>query len=245
MDRLSKIIIAIGIILALTTALYLLFFIPQYKFLSEEIQAVKMSSPIQIKEVLVFGSGMPIFSLISGNNFIRFETSNLSVLYNGFYVPSYFVIGDVHFISTPFSMGDYVPSLIGQKVYLDFFTHENLNPNQSISAPYIVKSEVIKNKIEYWNFTFDGNISKVITIENMTFSEAGHFTNEIDGIVLQNGTALLSPSNPFVGGFVSYFPFPFSYLFEINIGIASIFIILIAIKIKRKIKKGDKNERQH
>ena len=238
MDKLSKAIIAVGIVLALTTALYLLFFIPQYNFLSKEIQAIKMSSPVPINRVLVFGNGMPIFNFNSEYNFISFfGTSNLSVLYNGFYVPIYEVMKDKYYISTPFSMGDYLPSLIGQKVYLSFID-TNINPSVNLSAPYIVKSENIQGNEVIWNMSFDGNISNAITFKNITLAEGRHFVDGINGVILLNGIVLLIPANPFIdNGSVSFVYFPFSYLFEIDIGIASIFIILIAIKIKRKIKK--------
>jgi len=246
MDRLSKGIIAVGIILALTTSLYLHFFIPQYNFLSKEIQAVKMSSPIQIKEFLVFGTGLPIFSIIPENNFISFfGTSNLSVLYNGFYVPTYEVMKDKYYISTPLSLGDYLPSVIGQKVYLSFID-TNINPSVNVSAPYIIKSENIQGNEVIWNLSFNGNISNAITFKNITLAEGRHFVDGLNGVILPNGIVLLSPASPFIdNGFVSFVPFPFSDLFEIDIGIAFIFIILIAVKIKRKIKKSDKNEREH
>ena len=235
MDKLSKEIIAIGIILALTTALYLFFFIPQYKFLSKEVYAIKISTPVPINKVLIFGSGSGIFQLINYQEQAYFGPSNpsqLNVLYDGYYFPIYLNIK---------ALGSYAPNLIGKKVYLDFI----LNNNKNVSAPYIAKTEIIKNNIEYWNFTFEGSINNAIN--SMLNTTTGNITSsQLNGIILLNGIALLSPLNPNIdNGFSSFVSFPFSYLFEIDLGIAFIFIILIAVKIKKKIKKGDKNERQH
>ena len=169
MERLSKAIIAVGIILALTTALYLYFFIPQYNFLSKEIQAVKMSSPIPIKQFLVFGTGMPIFHLISWNQQINFRpegSSQMSVLYNGFYVPVYQLLQENYFKSNSTSIGDYFPSLIDQKVYLNFISISN----NSVSAPYLIKSEKIKGNQVVFNFTFAGNIDNKTALYNSTIN---------------------------------------------------------------------------
>jgi len=169
MDKLSKIIIVVGIILALTTALYLDFFIPQYNFLSKEIQGIKMSSPIQIKEFLVFGTGMPIFHLISSNQQINFRPegpSKLSIFYNGYYVPNYQILEEIYYKSNSTSIGDYMPSLIGQKIYLNFIAINNRN----IFVPYIVKSEEIKGNKVVFNFTFDETISNTTTFHNNTIN---------------------------------------------------------------------------
>jgi len=271
MDRLSKAIISIGIILALTTALYLYFFIPQYNFLSKEIQAVKMSSPVPINKVLIFGSGFGIFQLINYQQQTWLGYSNpsqLNVLYDGYYFPIYLNIK---------ALGTYAPNLIGQKVYLDFITNNN---NISVSAPYIIENESIKSIENHnfneviWNLTYDGNTSNAIN-SMLNYTTGKNTTSFLNGVILQDGTTLIMPEKPgiknrvfmvaswtnivYVNGIkyiifvptiigAKYSSVPISenqYILWIDIGIASIFIILIAVKIKRKIKKSDKNERKH
>jgi len=234
MDKLNKAIIAVGIILALTTALYLYFFIPQYNFLSKEIQAIKMSSPIPINRVLVFGNGMYIFHLISYQEQAYFydNLSNYEIEYNGIYFPISATIGDIlqNSVSTN-------TNLIGEKVYLSFIITKN-----SSSAPYIINKIYTKGNMFYWILGQDtgiSNSSAVLWTKNSTTLE--NSASQLNGIEFLNKTGFISPANPAIydllhKGFTALY-FPLTYLFEIDLGIASIFIILIAIKIKRKIKK--------
>jgi len=83
-------------------------------------------------------------------NFSVQNSSNLYVLNNGFYVPTYEVIEETYYKSNSTSIGDYLPSVIGQKVYLSFID-ANMYPNKNFSAPYIVKSETIQGNEVIWN----------------------------------------------------------------------------------------------
>jgi len=228
MDKLDKAIISIGIILALTTALYLYFFIPQYHFISQEVYAIKTSTPVSINKVLIFGNGMSIFHLISGQQQAYFvdNLSKYEIEYNGFYFPVSITIGDLQNSATE-------TNLIGQKVYLSFIITKN-----SSFAPYIINKIYTKGNMFYWFLGQDTGISNnsaVLWTKNSTTLE--NSASQLNGIIFLNETPLISPMNPEIdnGNFiVPYLPFPLTYLFEIDIGIASIFIILIAVKIKRK-----------
>ena len=204
MDVLEKIIA--GLAIALVIVVIIGYFLPsitgtgkpitnstssaQKSYVSNVIKAIENSHlPITINSAntLVFGSWKNTSVRICGQQQAYFgltHTSLLNVLYNGFYVPIYV---DVQ------ALGNYAPNLIGQKVYLDFVI--NNNENISTSVPYIVKSEVIKNNEEYWNFPFDGNTNNAI---NSFFnnSTANITESYLNGIVLSNHTLFISPLNP-------------------------------------------------
>jgi len=167
------------------------------KFLILESKAISSSSPIPIKNVFVFGAGTTIQNLTNSefnnmyDNFSLQKTSQLNVLSNGFYVPTYVVIEETYYKSNSTSIGDYLPSLIGQKVYLSFID-ANMHPNKNFSASYIVKSENIEGDEVIWNMSFDGNMSNATeTLYNTTYSW-------INGIIFLNHTALISPVNPYL-----------------------------------------------
>jgi len=155
-----------------------------HKIITMESNAIENSSTIPIIHWAIFGTWANITKNISpqeqayfGDNFYQ-----LYVLYYRNYVPiSVFVQ----------AFGNSAPNLIGQKVYLDFI----LNNNENISAPYIVKSEVIKNNEEYWNFTFDGSTNNAIN-SMLNLTTANITTAQLNGIIVTNGTAFLSPKNP-------------------------------------------------
>jgi len=198
MDKLEKTIVGLGITLMIVITIG--YFLPSItgsgkhitnststKIITMESNAIKNSSPIVITHWAVFGT---LANVTKNSNFTYQEQayfeilnpSQLNVLYNGFYFPTYQVVK---------SFGTSVPNLIGQKVYLDFIT----NNYENISAPYIVKSEVIKNNEEYWNFTFDGNTSNAIN--SMLNPVTANITiSYLNGVILLNGTGLLSPKNP-------------------------------------------------
>jgi len=158
----------------------------QRNFTNAEIKAIESSSPIPIEQVLVFGSWKNITQRICGQeqaNFGLTGTSLLNVLYNDYYVPIYVNVQ---------ALGNYAPNLVGQKVYLNFVI--NNDENISTYAPYIVKSEVIKNNIEYWNFTFDGNTNNAIN-SMLNLTTANITGSYLNGIILANHTALISPKN--------------------------------------------------
>jgi len=158
-------------------------------FISKEVNGIIKSSPIPINpaNTLVFGSWKNTSQRICGQeqaNFGLTGTSLLNVLYNGYYVPIFVRVQ---------ALGNSAPNLISQKVYLSFVI--NNDENISTYAPYIVKSMVIKNNIEYWNFTFDGSTSNAI---NSFFnnSTANITESYLNGIVLSNHTLFISPLNP-------------------------------------------------
>jgi len=161
----------------------------QISFLSNETNAIVSSSPVPIKQVAVFGTGTNTTTLIPVNAIYDFSTqgtSQLGVLYDGFYVPTYEILKETYYKPNSTSIGDYIPSLIGQKVYLNFIAINKEN----VSAPYIVKSENIQGNEVIWNMTFDGNIN------NTTKTLYKNSINCTNGIVILNGTFLLSPRNP-------------------------------------------------
>jgi len=195
MDVLEKIIVGLGIALVLVIAIgVILPFIKgkqitnsTSKILTMEVKAIESSSPIAIEHWAVFGSGANITEKPTYEEQAYFGltgTSSLNVLYDNYYVPIYVNVQ---------AFGNYAPNLIGQKVYLNFVI--NNNASISASAPYIVKSEVIKNNIEYWNFTFDGSTNNAIN--SMLNETTANITESyLNGIILTNHTALLSPKNP-------------------------------------------------
>jgi len=158
--------------------------------LTLEANAINSSSPIPIKQVFIFGAGTTIQNTTNSEfnkmyyNFSVQKTSQFGVLYNGFYVPTYEVIEETYYKSNSTSIGDYLPSLIGKKIYLSFIAINNKN----ISAPYIVKSENIEGNEVIWNMSFDGNIN------NTTKTLYNNSINCTNGVILPNGIALLSPS---------------------------------------------------
>ena len=164
----------------------------QIVFVTNETKAIESSSPIPITKFLVFGTGSNIQNITDtefANMFYNFSTQgtpNLSVLYDGFYVPTYQIIKETYYKSNSTSIGDYMPSLIEQKVYLNFIAINNKN----ISAPYIVKSEIIQGNDVILNLTYDGIVTNTTKI---------FYNNTIDclnGIIFLNHTALISPVNP-------------------------------------------------
>jgi len=168
------------------------------KLLGMEANAINSSSPIPIKQVLVFGAGSTIQNLTNSEynkmyyNFSVQKSSYLYVYSNGFYVPTYEVIEETYFKSNSTSIGDYMPSLIGQKVYLNFYVYVE---KSNVSSPYIIKSENIEGNEVIWNLTYYGNMNNTINPNNTT--QLYHRVSWLNGIILPNGIALISP--------VSYF----------------------------------------
>jgi len=171
------------------------------KMLGMEANAIENSSPIPIKQVFVFGAGTTIENLTNNeynNMFYNFSVQKSSYLYvysNGFYVPTYEVIEESYYKGNSTSIGDYIPSLIGQKVYLSFIDVINKTYSENTSAPCIVKSEKIEGNEVIWNMSFDGNVSNAIT-SNVSYSIAKLIVSCLNGIIFLNHTALISPSNP-------------------------------------------------
>jgi len=168
----------------------------QISFLSNETNAIASSSPIPIKSDIVFGTGTNITTQIPINaiyNFSVQKSSNSYVYNNGFYVPTYEIIQENYYEANSISIGDYIPSLIGQKVYLSFYVYVE---KTNMSAPYIIKNETIQGNEVIWNMTFNGNIENIINPDNTT--QLYHRVSWLNGIVLQNGTVLLSPRNPYI-----------------------------------------------
>ena len=216
MDVLEKIIVALGIVLIIVVAIG---FVIQntnknssignqkingtiVKELTMEANAINSSSPIPIKQVFVFGAGTTIENTTNSEfnkmyyNFSLQKTSYLYILNNGFYVPTYEVIQENYYKANSTSIGDYMPSLIGQKVYLGFIDVINKTYSENSSAPYIVKSENIKNNEVIWNLTYDGNTSNAINPNNVT--ELSKTISWLNGIIFTNGTALISPRNSYI-----------------------------------------------
>jgi len=167
------------------------------KMLGMEANAINSSSPVPIKQFFIFGEGTTIQNTTNtefANMFYNFslqKTSYLYVLNNGFYVPTYEVIEETYYKANSSSMGDYLPSLIGKKVYLDFIDAINKTYSENTSAPYIIKTENIQGNEVIWNLTYDGNINNAINPNNST--TLSKTISWLNGIIFTNGTALLSP----------------------------------------------------
>jgi hypothetical protein len=166
----------------------------QALFVSKEASAINSSSPVPVKNVLVFGKGNSPSQMISYNEnaFFSLRAPVISVLYNGVYTPISTQIISYYYKSSSTSLGDYLPNLIGTKVYLDE-TYPNLN--KSVAVPYIIQSETINDSQVYWNLTFDGNTSNAINpyLNVSTRKLAGAYFN---GVIFLNGTVLIAPNNP-------------------------------------------------
>jgi len=205
MDNLEKTIIVLGTILVIVIAIGFviqtinkssvnsnsIIIKAQHKFTSSETNAIENSHlPITINSAntLVFGSWKNTSQEICYQqqaNFSVENSSNLSVLNNGFYVPTYEVVK---------ALGNSNPNLIGQKVYLSFIDVINKTYSENTSAPYIMKSEKIVGNEVIWNMTFDGNISNAINPNNAT--ELSKTISWLNGVILQDGTPIISPANP-------------------------------------------------
>jgi len=166
----------------------------QHNFTNKEINAIENSHlPFQINpaNTLVFGSWKNTSVRICGQQqaLFTFNSSLMDVKYQDFYVPT---IAELE--------AEYVPNsiytnLIGQKVYLGFI----LNNNNNVSAPYIISKIYTKGNEVYWIFNQDTGVSnnnavsflKNITIQNLA-------PKGVNGIVLLNGTPVISPRNPYI-----------------------------------------------
>jgi len=195
MDKITISVIILSIVLGVSVITLLKLFIYQSGniVLHNTIKDVETYSPVPITNVLVFGRGDSIALPICTNDWInvRIFNNGFYISYNGFYVPSNISITDIYYKANSTSIGDYIPSLIGQKVYLIF---------GNLSAPYIVKSEVKTNLSTltqgtgvFWTLIFNGNINNSINISNMNYTMQNQILWKLKGIVLQNGTALISP----------------------------------------------------
>jgi len=215
MDNLEKTIIVLGTILVIVIVIG---FVIQtingkgvgnqklnstiVKELTLEANAINSSSPIPIKQFFIFGQGTTIENTSQSEfnkmfyNFSLQKTSYLYVYSNGFYVPTYEVIEETYYKSNSASMGDYIPSLIGQKVSLNFIDVINSTFSKNTSAYYIIKNEDIQGNHVIWNLTFDGSISNAINPNNAT--ELSKTISWLNGVVFANGTALISPRNPYI-----------------------------------------------
>jgi len=203
MDKITISIVVLSIVLGVSiiTLLKLLIYQSGNIVLHNTIKDVETYSPVSITKILVFGRGDSIALPICTNDWINVRIFNNGsyISYKGFYFPSNISITNTYYKSTSTSIGDYIPSLIGQKVYLIF---------GNISAPYIIKSEAKTNVLfstftqgsgVFWTLIFDGNINNSINISNMNYTMQNHIVASLKGIVLLNGTALISPY-PNTGG---------------------------------------------
>jgi len=161
----------------------------QQNFTTHEINAIEGSHlPFQINpaNTLVFGNWKNTSQRICGQQQAYFSVENSSDLYilsNGFYVPTYELVK---------ALGSSNLNLIGQKVYLSFYVYAE---KTNVSAPYIVKSENIQGNEVIWNMTFDGNISNAIN-SRANYSTGKLTISWLNGIVLSNHTPIISPVNP-------------------------------------------------
>ena len=162
----------------------------QHNFTTAEIKAIENSHlPITINpaNAVFFGTWENMSHMLCAkeqDNFSLSGTSQLNILYDGYYFPIYLNVQ---------AFGKSLPNLTGQKVYLSFVIDNNRNI--SATAPYIVKSESIKSNEEYWNFTFDGSTNNAIN--SMLNPTTANITESyLNGVILSNHTPLISPLNP-------------------------------------------------
>jgi len=173
----------------------------EHNFTIFEINAIIQSSPIAIKYWRVFGIGNNITKNITyqEKEYFYIKSSPLYVLSNGFYVPTYIVLQEKYYESNSTSLGDYIPSLIGQKVYLSFIADSLAN----LSSPYVVKTEKIKDNEVVWNLTYDGNINNTITPDfSKNPAQIPKTIYWLNGIILFNHTAFISPINSGITNFL-------------------------------------------
>jgi len=207
MDNLTKTIVGLAIALVIVVTIGML--LPsitgsgkhitnstasQKAYVSNVIKAMENSSlPISINtaNTLVFGSFKNTSVIICEKEqaLFTYNSTLMDVKYQDFYVPT---IAELE--------AEYVPNsnytnLIGQKVYLDFI----LNNNNNASAPYIINKIYAKGNEVYWIFNQDTGVSnenavsflKNITIQNLA-------PKGVNGVILLNGTPLISPRNPYI-----------------------------------------------
>jgi len=203
MDALDKIIVALGIVLIIVIAVGFIIqntnesstnsnsiiMKAQHNFTNKEINAIENSHlPFQINpaNTLVFGSWKNTSVRICGQEQAYFSvenSSNLYVLNNGFYVPTYEVVK---------ALGNYNPNLVGQKVYLSFYVYAE---KTNVSSSYIVKTENIQGSEVIWNLTYDGNMNNAIN-SRANYSTGKLTISWLNGVILLNGTPIISPVNP-------------------------------------------------
>ena len=214
MDVLEKIIVALGIILIIVVAIGFviqntnesstsynsIIMKAQQNFTNKEISAIENSHlPFSINpaNTMFFGNFKSISQRLCGQEqaLFTYNSTLMDVKYQDFYVPT---IAELE--------AEYVPNsnytnLIGQKVYLDFI----LNNNKNVSAPYIISKIYAKGNEVYWIFNQDTGISNNNAVnikENITI---GRLSPEmVNGVVLLNGTPIISPKNPYIdnGNFI-------------------------------------------
>jgi len=214
MDKLEKTIVVLGTILIIVIGIG--YFVQtknesstnsnsiimkaQHNFTTAEINAIENSHlPITINpaNTLVFGTWKNTSVRICGQqqSLFSYNSTLMDVKYQDFYVPT---IAELE--------AEYVPNsnytnLIGQKVYLDFI----LNNNNNVSAPYIINKIYTKSNEVYWIFNQDIGVSNNNAVnikENITI---GRLSPEmVNGVVLLNGTPIISPKNPYIdnGNFI-------------------------------------------
>jgi len=207
MEKKTKIITALATILALLVIIYFLMpynikvvhiinktYVSQAN--STNYTFVYNSIPIKITQNSLFGNTSNIKGIMCENKTYVFyiqKTSNMSVLYNGFYVPTYIILEGNYYKSNltlrglSFTGSDYIPSLIGKRVSLLGSGNTNPNVNPLFAVSYFVKSENIQGNEVVWNLTFDGNVNNAIKIpfSKTTTLNSFYFGND-SGIFILN-----------------------------------------------------------
>jgi len=244
MDKIiiTIVILAIVLVVSFMTLLKLLNYENGNVILHNNIKDVENYSPIPITKYLVFGKGdntnLPIFP--NSWKYFSLDFGNFYILNGSFYISPNISLTDTYYKTTSTSIGDYIPSLIGQKVYLIISS----NNKQITSVPYIVKNENIQDNKVVWNMSFDGNINKSIFILNINYSSQMYLISGLKGIVMSNGTALIIVP-PFSCGRIcslqGWENDVFTFIL-VNILITILIIVLVIfenkkIRLKQKSKK--------
>ncbi len=130
--------------------------------------------------------------------FLSQQGSPYYIKYNGLYVPIAQNISGIATNKTNATKSiNYIPSLIGERVYIYFVAV--YNNNLTIQVPYIVQSEKITNgsigKFVYWHLTQDTGISNstAINVNNESLAQS-NITVNFPIEIYYKGIKILFPS---------------------------------------------------
>lgn len=150
-----------------------------------------------IKHLILF-TGNSSNESIENMNQYEFSTAQGSlyyIKYNGLYVPiAQNVSGKLINKTNSSSTTNYIPSLVGDKIYILFVAvYDN---NLTIQVPYIVQSEKITNgsigKFVYWHLTQDTGISNstAINVNNESLAQSNITVSSVAGMYYNNNLIL-------------------------------------------------------
>jgi len=212
MDKKTKIIIALSTILAVLVIIY--FLMPYNIKVAHIINKTYVSQvnnytfaynsiPVKITQNSLFGNTSnnmrePICKSLTYVFYLQ-NKSNMYVLYDNAYVPTYIILEGNYYKANltarglNFTGNDYIPSLIGKSVFLVGSAKTNPFVNSLIYPTYIIKSEKIVGNEVIWNLTYDGNINNAINVNLVPYNETASFSDLSFG----NNTGVISLTKDF------------------------------------------------